>query len=163
MPMTLSFEASRNDRALLRGHGQRHIALFRVGDQGDGFARCRHDPGRDDHAFVDDEFELHAAAVEQGRDFARPAARRLLRRGQTRSLTCVWLRAGGGEHLDGFQVGDQAALVVPRAAPPDEAVGDIAAEGRMLPVLFGAGRDRHDILMAHQHRGLERLVRTSHV
>src|SRR5258708_35458322 len=58
--------------------------------------------------------------------------------------------AGLGHGLGGLQHGIEVALVVPGAAAPDEAVGYHAVIGRLLPVLLGARRHRHDILMREE-------------
>ena len=54
--------------------------------------------------------------------------------------------------------GDQRALVVDRAAPPDITIGDDAPEGGVLPLVFGSRRNRHDVDMRHHQHGIERRV-----
>ena len=49
--------------------------------------------------------------------------------------------------LGGFQHRIEIALVVPRAAAPDKAVGDDAGERRLLPVFCRARRNRDHVLM----------------
>ncbi len=58
--------------------------------------------------------------------------------------------ARGDQGLDGFQDGDQRALVVDRAAAVDETVGDPPGERVLRPVLPG---HRHDVVVGHQHQG----------
>jgi hypothetical protein len=60
------------------------------------------------------------------------------------------LEAGPGEALDRLHDRHQVALVVPRPAPPDEAVLHGAGERRLLPVGLGARGDRDDVLVGHQ-------------
>ena len=63
-----------------------------------------------------------------------------------------------GHRLGGLQHRIEVALVVPGAAAPDEAVGDDAVKGRLLPVLLGARRDRHHVLMRQQRDRLRLRV-----
>jgi hypothetical protein len=51
--------------------------------------------------------------------------------------------------LHRLEDGNHRDLVVERAAPPDEAFGDVAAEGAVRPLSFGSRNHRHDILVAH--------------
>ena len=67
--------------------------------------------------------------------------------------------AGLGHRLGGLQHRIEVALVVPGAAAPDEAVGYHAVIGRLLPVLLGARRDRHHVLMREQRDRLRLRVR----
>ena len=60
------------------------------------------------------------------------------------------------EAVDRLHRADHAGLVVERAAPPHEAVGDHAREGRMRPRL-GVGHRHHVEVRGQQHR-LERGV-----
>ena len=78
------------------------------------------------------------------------SCRRPPRRRRRPGRSCAWLEAAGEQRLHRFQLRDQVGLVVPRAAAPDEAVLDRAGERLGLPVAFGAGRDRHHVLVRHQ-------------
>ena len=91
---------------------------------------------------------------EQLRDHAaRPARRPLPRRCRSASEERALGREALGEQpLDRLEDGKQARLVVERAAAPDEAVGDHAVEGRMLPLRFGPRLDRHDVLVGEQQQ-----------
>ena len=63
------------------------------------------------------------------------------------------LKTRGDQHLHGFKLREQIALVVPRTAPPHEAAIDHTTERRLLPVLLGSGRNGYDVLMRQQRDG----------
>ncbi len=56
--------------------------------------------------------------------------------------------------LKPLAISSSMALVVERAATPDEAVLHLAGEGIDAPGLLGAGRDGHHVLVRHQRHGL---------
>ena len=102
-------------------------------------------------ALVDHEVEADAARGKQRRDrFGAGGAGGLLVMAEREIDRALGAEAGLGHRLGGLQHGIEVALVVPGAAAPDEAVGYDAVKGRLLPVLLGARRHRHDILMREQ-------------
>ena len=65
----------------------------------------------------------------------------------------------GEQRSTASRMREEAALVVERAAAPDEAVGDHALEGRVLPLL-GARLDRHHVLVGEQQQRGQRGLAT---
>jgi len=70
----------------------------------------------------------------------------------------AWLEAAADQHLDGFHLREQIALVVERATAPDETVLDFAAERVHRPRLLGPGCNGHHVLVRHQRDRLGRGV-----
>src|SRR5690606_22941552 len=54
---------------------------------------------------------------------------------------------------------NERALIVDGAAAPDIAIRNRAGEGRMLPLVFRAGRDGHHVDMRHEQNRIKRSVR----
>src|SRR5688500_17541520 len=114
---------------------------------GNAYQRGRNrDSGQDavtnDAPFVEHHFQLNAATFEQGgdrfcatitADFFIVSVRYV--DGSTRA------EAFTQQHLDSLHHPDHRGLIVDGAASPYEAVGDPAAEGRLLPFSLGAGLD----------------------
>ena len=135
----------------LRVQHQRGIALFGDADQRGRLVEALHDAFGDQQALVDHEVEADAARGEQCRDrFGAGGARGLFVMAERKIDRSLGAEAGLGHRLGRLQHGIEVALVVPGAAAPDEAVGDHAVKGRLLPVLLGARRHRHDILMREE-------------
>ena len=145
----------------MRIQHQCRIALLGDADQRGRLVEALDQTVGDQEALVDHEVELHPARGEQRRDVLRAAgAGGFLVMAEGEIDRALGLEARLRQRFGGFQHGIEVALVVPGAAAPDEAVGDDAVIGRVLPVLVGARRDRHDVLMRQQRDRLGLRVRT---
>ena len=129
-------------------HAQRHITLFRHPDHHCGLVDDRR-IGGDDPAFVNREQRLHLARGQPlGGGGGAGSAHFLIMAGNQIDRP-FRLEALRGKCLHRFEQGDQRPLVVNRPAPPDRAFGNGPGEGLILPVFFGARRNRDHILMGH--------------
>ena len=127
------------------------VALLGQADQRRRLAQARQHAVEHQQAFVEHPVEAHAARLEQLGDRQRAAqAADLLVVAHHEIDRLLGLEAAADQQLDGFHLREQVALVVERAAAPDEAVLDLAAEGVDRPGLLGARRDRHHVLVRHQ-------------
>ena len=135
-----------------RRQRNRRVALFsdadeRHGASGDGM------PGEYQQSFVEYEFRVAAAREQRRRRGARAAAVHFLVRPRHDDQRALGNEAGLDKRLERFEKCDQRALVIDRAAAPNRAVGELAAEGRVVPARLTAGRHRYDVLVGHEdHR-----------
>jgi hypothetical protein len=148
--------------AVRRGRdGERQIALLGDADQRDGGGHAGDQLLADRAAFVEHPHEAASLRLEalDGGERAVPAAD-LLVVAEDQEHRARRLEARLHELLDRLADADQLRLGVDRAAAPHEPAGHGAGEGRLLPVALGAGLDRHDVLVRHQHDGVLRGVAT---
>ena len=132
------------DRELQRGD-----ALLGDPDDADRRGHAGEGVVRDRAALVDDEPGSDAALAELGDRQRRRVAEDLLVAAEGEPEV---LRGGEPvveELLDGLADRHQGPLVVERAAPPDGAVVDLGAEGRVLPGCLILDGD--DVEVGHQH------------
>ncbi len=136
-----------------------HVALLGDAQERHSDAPARHQAVDHRAALVEHECGVHPARLEQRRDAGRAAAAAhflVVAEGEVDGAPRVGSR--GDEMLHGLEDGQQTALVVQRAAAPDEAGGDPSGERRLGPPPFGAGLDRHHVLMREQQDGGEARV-----
>ena len=103
----------------------------------------------DQPALVDGEQRLDLLRGQRLRDRRRPGAASLLVVARDQIDRAARVETLRSQCLDRLEQADQRALVVDRPAPPDRPLSHLAREGRVFPVLLGARRHRHDVLMGH--------------
>ena len=131
-----------------------HVALLGHTNQRGGLGNAGHYALQHQQAFVQHKVQLHATALEQGGHLGGATQ-------ATDFLVCAegqvdgagGLVAAGHQHLHRFELRQQVALVVPRAAAPDKAVFHFTGKRGHRPVALGAGRDGHHVLVGHQQNG----------
>ncbi|MCY1522121.1 hypothetical protein D9M68_569660 [compost metagenome] len=131
------------------------VALLGQADERRRLAQAGQHAVEHQQAFVEHPIEAHVARLEQfgdGQRAAQAAHFFVVAHHQVNGL--LRLEAGADEKLDGFHLREKIALVVERAAAPDETVLDLAGEGVDRPGFFSAGGDGHHVLVRHQRDGL---------
>ena len=141
-------------------HGQlhAHVALLRDPDERQGRASAGHDALRDRASLVHEEVGADVARPEQRGDLPRAGAAHLFVGAEREVHRPPRLEPLPEERFHRLEDRHEVALVVERAAPPDVAVGDAAAERRLGPAVLGSRLDGHDILVGEQEDRLERRV-----
>jgi hypothetical protein len=133
---------------------ERHQALLGQADQCQRLLHARQDAFGHRQALVEHPGQLDPTLLEQRHDLCRtelPA--HLLVVPEHKVDRALRLVAGLEQQLGSFELGDEVALVVQRAAAPHEAAFDHPGKRRLLPQRLGTGGDGHHVLVREQrHR-----------
>ena len=129
------------------------VAFLTHPDQRNRPAHPGRQTGHDPAALVDNPGQVDAALLELlAHDLAAIHAAGFFVMPQTKQDGALRAVALLQQRFGCFHDADQLVLDVQRAAPPDEAIYDLAFEGRVGP-LGRVGRD--DILVRHEHHRLQ--------
>ena len=140
----------------LHGQLQGGVALFGDADHGDRRLDARQHADGHLSALIEDRFKLNMAGLQQADNLQRTLlAADFLVVAKREIESALRLEAVGEQALHRLELAHEAGLHIEGPATPDAAFGNLAAEGRVLPVALGAGADRHDILVAHEQRRLQ--------
>ena len=134
------------------------IPLLGDADHCDRTAQAGEDPARDGAPFVEDELGVDVARAEALDDRVGARARDLLIVAEGEVHGARGLEALREKRLDRFERGEHADLVVEGTTPPDEPLGEVAREGRVVPARERGGFDWHDVHVPHQDDRRERGV-----
>ena len=140
----------------------REIPFLGHTNQRCGRFQPRQDAFGNQQSFINDEFKFDLARFEQRGNTTSAAFTAGFFIGAKRQINRAFgFETVRGQQLDGFQLRNKIAFIIPRATPPDEAVLLLTSEWIGLPIILRSGRNGHDVLMRHQHNWCQRRISAS--